>query len=124
MGLGNPTVRKSIDEFYFILDEAQENNFKFSVYKNFDAQSRDDVEHIYSNNFESLVWYKDNFDYVLNDSWSDDNNYAVWAIDVETKFKAEISEANYSVQICVEGSELSHNAAIIGLQFKEIYNED
>ena len=124
LGLGNPTIRKSIDEFYFILDEAYENNFKFSVYKNFDAESRDDVEHIYSNNFENLVWYKGNFDFALNDSWSDDDNYAVWAIDVETKFKAEISEANYSVQICVEGSDLSHNAAIIGLQFKEIYNED
>jgi len=124
LGLGNPTIRKTIDEFYFILDEAHENNFKFSVYKNFDAENKDDIEQIYSSNFENLVWYKSDFYSDLKDFWSDDENEAIWALDTEAKFKAEISEANYSVQICIEGDELAHNTALIGLQFKEIYNED
>jgi len=38
--------------------------------------------------------------------------------------KAEISEANYSIQLCVTGSETQHNCAIIGLQFREVYNDD
>lgn len=124
LGLGNPTIRKTIDEFYFILDEAHENNFIFSVFKNFDAENRDDVEKIYSNNNENLVWYKENLDSNSLTEWSDDTNEVIWAIDTETKFKAEISEANYSIQICVEGNQLEHNAAIIGMQFKEIFNED
>ncbi len=124
LGLGNPTVRKAIDEFYFILDEEHENNFKFSVYKNFDAENKDDVEQIYSNNFENLVWYKGNSEYELNFKWSGENNTSVWSLDTEAKFKSEISEANYSVQICIEGDRLEQNASVIGLQFKEIYNEE
>ena len=39
-------------------------------------------------------------------------------------YKAEISEANYSIQLCVEGTNPDNNVAIIGIEFKEIYNED
>ncbi len=124
LGLGNPTIRKTIDEFYFILEEAYENNFNFSVFKNFDAENKDDCEKIYSNNFENLIWHKENFEFSLKDSWSDDNNNAIWAMDTECQYKAEISEANYSIQICIEGDSIEHNAAIIGIQFKEIFNED
>ncbi len=123
LGLGNPTIRKTIDEFYFVLDEAHENNFKFSVYKNFDAENRDDIEKIYSNNLENLVWYKDDSEMLMNSNWSDEQE-ALWALDTEGIYKAEISEANYSIQICVEGDSIEHNAAIIGIQFKEIFNED
>ena len=38
--------------------------------------------------------------------------------------KAEICGSNFSVQLCVEGSEVTDNCAIIGLQFREIYNDD
>jgi len=124
LGLGNSTIRKTIDEFYFVLDEAQDNNFQFSVFKNFDSESKDDVEKIYSNNSKNLVWTKDNTDFSYNDVWADNENEAVWALDTESLYKAEISEANYSVQICVEGNEEDSNAAIIGIQFKEVYNED
>ena len=123
LGLGNPTIRKTIDEFYFVLDEAHENNFNFSVYKNFDAENRDDIEKIYSNNLENLVWYKDGEEILLNNNWSDEQD-ALWALDTEGLYKAEISEANYSIQICVEGHSEEQNAAIIGIQFKEIFNED
>lgn len=124
LGLGNPTVRKTIDEFYFILDESYENHFLFSVYKNFDSESQDDSEIIYSNNFDNLIWYKENLDLNFKDSWTDSSNDGVWALASESIYKAEISEANYSVQLCVEGNQLYHNTAIIGIQFKEIYNED
>lgn len=48
----------------------------------------------------------------------------VWPINTETLEKAEISEANYAVQLCVQGSEVHSDCAIIGLQFREIYNDD
>ena len=125
LGLGNPTVRKTIDEFYFILDESFENNFNFSVYKNFDSESQDDPEIIYSNNYENLLWYKENSTSEFHDTWPDENeNEGVWALSTESIYKAEISEANYSVQLCIEGNKPEHNAAVIGIQFKEIYNED
>lgn len=125
LGLGNPTIRKTIDEFYFILDETYENKFNFSVYKNFDSENHDDSEVIYSNNYENLLWYKENSSTEVHDTWPDDNeNEGVWALSTESIYKAEISEANYSVQLCIEGNKPEHNAAVIGIQFKEIYNED
>lgn len=122
LSIGNPSVRKSIDEFYFVLDETYENNFRFSVYKNFDSENRDDIEEVFSTNFENLHWSSDVKD--LNDKWSGDENDALWAIGADTLYKAEISEANYSVQLCVECNGLNSHAAIIGIEFKEIYIED
>lgn len=124
LSLGNPTIRKTIDEFYFILDESYENNFKFSVFKNYDSESRDDCEKIYSINFENLVWYKENSEISMNSDWSLDDDFAVWALDTESMYKAEISEANYSIQLCIEGDSEDNNVAIIGIEFKEVYNED
>ena len=54
----------------------------------------------------------------------DDELIPVWPINKETLEKAEISEANYSVQLCVEGTERTHSCAIIGLQFRDIYIDD
>ena len=121
LSLGNPSVRKSIDEFYFILDETYENNFIFSVYKNFDSENRDDVEEIYSTNFENMHWSTNSKN--LNDTWDSDENLSLWSVSADTMYKAEISEANYAVQLCVEGSTLAHSVAIIGIEFKEIYTE-
>jgi len=121
LSLGNPSVRKSIDEFYFILDETYENNFTFSVYKNFDSENKDDIEQIYSTNFNNLHWsdeYKS-----LNDVWDFEDNLSLWSVSADTMYKAEISEVNYAVQLCVEGYELGSSAAIIGIEFKEIYTE-
>ncbi len=124
LSIGSPTIRKTIDEFYFILDESYENCFNFSVYKNYDSESKDDSDLIYSSNFENLVWSKEDSIYPLNDIWSNDDNEAIWALDSESAYKAEISEANYAIQLCVEGDKLEHNVAIIGIEFKEIFNED
>lgn len=121
LSLGNPSVRKSIDEFYFILDETYENNFIFSVYKNFDSENRDDIEEIYSTNFENMHWASDSK--TLNDTWDSEENLSLWSVSADTMYKAEISEANYAVQLCVEGSELAHSVAVIGIEFKEIYTE-
>ena len=60
----------------------------------------------------------------LNDTWPKDNDEAIWAIDAESMYKAEISEANYAIQLCVEGNLEEHNAAIIGIEFKEVFKED
>ena len=101
-----------------------ENNFKFSVYKNYDSENKDDNDLIYSSNFENLVWSKEDSVYPLNDTWDNEDSEAIWALDSESAYKAEISEANYAIQLCVEGNQLEHHAAIIGIEFKEIFNED
>ena len=59
----------------------------------------------------------------LNDIWNSDDNISLWAVSADTMYKAEISEANYAVQLCVEGNEIGDSAAIIGIEFKEIYTE-
>lgn len=124
LSLGNPTVRKTIDEFYFVLDESHENNFAYSVFKNYDSENQDDKDSIYSSNIQNLIWSKENSIIELNDKWPEENDEAIWALDVESMYKAEISEANYAIQLCVEGNKTENNLAIIGLQFKEIYCED
>lgn len=125
LAIGSVHHRKVIDEFYFILDESYDNNFDFSVYKDYDSQYSDDLEKIYSFHFEHLLWADDETSDNLPCHWAkDDEIMPVWPINTETLEKAEISEANYAVQLCVQGSEVHSDCAIIGLQFREIYNDD
>ena len=123
---GNSNVKKTVEEFYFILDETYDNNFNFSVYKNYDSTYKDDADVIYSTNSDNLVWYGDNLSANLNFNWNDDLNSVptYWATGADSVYKAEISESNYSVQLCVEGTAAEQNAAIIGLEFKEIYLDE
>ncbi len=117
--------RKMIDEFYFILDETYDNNFNFSVYKDYNSESADDIEKIYSSNFEHLIWADDSTSDKLACHWAlEDENIPIWSVSTNSLEKAEISEANYAIQLCVEGNEPEQACAIIGLQFREIYNDD
>ena len=125
LALGNPHKRKIIDEFYFILDDGTDNKFNFSVYKDYNSQLADDPEKIYSVHFDHLVWADEETPETTSCFWAKDNDNApIWAINQDVIEKAEISESNYSIQLCVEGSELTENTAIIGLEFREIYNDD
>lgn len=124
---GDSNVRKTIEEFYFILDESYDNNFNFSVCKDYDDTYQDDEDKVYSINSDNLIWYGDNLSTNLNYSWNYDSsngngaaNYALWAIGANSVYKAEISESNYSVQLCVKGSSAEQHMAIIGLEFKEV----
>jgi len=127
LAAGDSNVKKTIEEFYLILDESYDNNFNFSVYKNYDSTYKDDEDTIYSSNSQNLIWCGDNVSDSLNCSWKYDSNdgtgtavTSLWAIGSDAVYKAEISESNYSVQLCVEGISAEQNAAIIGLEFKEI----
>lgn len=125
LALNSAHHRKLIDEFYFILDQAYDNNFDFSVYKDYDSEYSDDTEKIYSIHLEHLIWADDEMSENLPCVWAPDNEpVPVWSISTDTLEKAEISGANYSVQLCVHGNLSSNNCAIIGLQFREIYNDD
>lgn len=124
---GDSNVLKTINEFYFILDESFDNNFNFSVYKNYDDTYQDDEDIVYSYNSENLLWHGDNVSNSTNCSWNYDSDdgkettvYSLWAIGANSVYKAEISEANYSVQLCVKGTLAEQSAAIIGFEFKEI----
>ena len=117
--------RKTIDEFYFILDNSYDNDFNFSIYKDYDSEFSDDVEHVYCFHEEHFVWGDDSESFTANQCWAkDEDKYPIWAVNTDTMEKAEISEANYSIQLCVEGSELTNSCAIIGLHFKEVYVDD
>lgn len=125
LSIGSPHHRKVIDEFYFILDDAYDNNFNFSVYKDYDSQLGDDPEKIYSVHYDQLIWADDETSDNLPCHWAeDDADIPVWPANKDVLEKAEISEANYAVQLCVEGTEQTEDVAIIGLQFREIYNDD
>lgn len=124
LSLKNAHHRKTIEEFYFILDESYDNKFKFSVYKDYNSEHKDDPELIYAVNLEHLIWASEDDD-SLPCYWAkDDENYPVWSISQNTLEKAEISGANYSIQLCIEGSKVEESCGIIGLQFREIYNDD
>lgn len=128
LAAGDSNVRKTIEEFYFILDEAYDNNFDFSVCKDYDSTYQDDEDRVYSKNLDNLIWYDDKLSADLNYSWKYDSDdgidsgiYSLWATGADSVYKAEISESNYSVQLCIKGTYAEQNAAIIGLEFKEIY---
>lgn len=117
--------RKMIDEFYFLLDTEYDNNFNFSVYKDYDSEYSDDEEHVYSIHQDLLIWADDETSDNLPCHWpADDESIPVWSVNRDTMEKAEISEANYAVQLCVSGEEAIQSCAIIGLQFREVYNDD
>ena len=125
LSVTNPHHRKIIDEFYFLLDAEYDNNFQFYVYKDYDSEYPDDPETIYSIHPEMLIWADENTSDNIPCHWSEnDLNLPVWAVSRDSLEKAEISESNYSVQLCVEGSQAVQSCAIIGLQFREIYNDD
>ena len=125
LSITDPHHRKTIDEFYFILDNSYDNDFNFSIYKDYDSEFSDDVEHIYCYHEEHFVWGDDSESFTANQCWAkDEDKYPIWAVNTDTMEKAEISEANYSIQLCVEGSELTNSCAIIGLHFKEVYVDD
>lgn len=117
--------RKLIDEFYFILDEAYDNNFNFSVYKDYDSEYPDDEEKIYSMHYDHLIWADEDTAEKLPCHWTkDEDDYPIWPVNRDTLEKAEISESNYAIQLCVSGEMAGESCAIIGLQFREIYNDD
>lgn len=125
LAIGSAHHRKVIDEFYFILDDAYDNNFNFYVCKDYDSQLGDDPEKIYSIHLEHLIWADDNTSDDLPCHWTtEDTDTPVWPVNSDVLEKAEISEANYSIQLCIEGNEITENVALIGLQFREIYNDD
>ena len=124
LSLSNIHHRKMIDEFYFILDDEKDNKFNFYVYKDYDGNCSDDKELIYSRNLSQLVWAKDDENIDIS-KWSIDTNEApIWTINADILEKAEICGSCFSVQLCVEGTEIDDNCAIIGLQFREVYNDD
>ena len=116
--------RKVIDEFYFVLDCEYDNNFNFSVYKNFDTGYPDDKDVIHNINYDHLLWADEETAEHLPCKWGEDSALVpIWSVNSETLEKAEISESNYAIQLCIDGSESTHNCGIIGLQFREIFDD-
>ncbi len=125
LAISNAHHRKIIDEFYFLLDTENDNDFNFTVYKDYDSEMADDSERIYSVHEEHLIWADDNTPDNMPCFWpADDEDFPIWPVNKDSLEKAEISESNYSIQLCVSGENAGQSCAIIGLQFREIYNDD
>jgi hypothetical protein len=125
ISFGNVLHRKLIDEFYFVLDDVQDNNFNFSLYKDYDGEYKEDVELIYSKHYTHFMWSGEDTPDTAQYKWNDGESASpVWPVTTNVMEKAEICGSNLSIQLCVEGSEITDNCAIIGLQFREIYNDD
>lgn len=125
LSLGNVLHRKLIDEFYFVLDDIYDNNFKFSIYKDFDSEYQDDKELIFAKHLRHFMWSGEGTPNEPQYCWNDGaSEVPVWPLSTNAMEKAEICGSNYSIQLCVEGEEIVDNCAIIGLQFREIYNDD
>jgi hypothetical protein len=124
ISLGDPNIRKNIDEFYFVLDESFDNNFQFSVYKNYDGDYKDDMDVVFSTNVQNMSWHKENLSDEQNFLWSTDETPSFWAVSTNSTYKADISESNFSVQLCAEGVSAEHSVAVIGLEFKEIFLDE
>ncbi len=126
LSLSNVHHRKIIDEFYFILDDEYDNKFNFSVYKDYDSNYADDIEIINSQNPEQMIWASDESPDEMQYCWSNGSQtqIPIWSINTDTLEKAEIYGSSYSIQLCVQGNDVDSNCAIIGLQFREIYNDD
>jgi len=121
---GPTNSRKTIDEFYFVVDEGYDNYFKFATYKNYDSETKDDADIIFSEVITTLVWDSET-NTEKNSYWDDDSEHiSFWSANIDSTYKAEISESNYSVQLCVEGDSIEHDMAIIGLEFKEVYLDE
>ena len=72
-----------------------------------------------------MIWADNTTSDDLPCHWALDNeNVPIWAVNRNTLEKAEISESNYAIQLCVEGENIKQSCGIIGLQFREIYNDD
>ena len=112
--LGEPNLRKSVEDFYFLLDDNFDNNFKFSTFKNFDASLQDDTVAVTTEGESYLIWDDESF------PWADDLSGGYWTNLGEGVYKADITQSNYSVQLSIEGDSLTENFALIGLEFKEI----
>lgn len=121
---GKSNVRKTIEEFYFVLDETFDNDFNFSVYKDYDEKEKSDEDKIASNNYSNLIWGDSSEESIANCNWGSDSTYSQWAVGAESIYKAEISESNYSVQLCIDGNSIGQSTAIIGLEFKQVYFEE
>lgn len=126
LSLGDVHHRKLIDEFYFLLDDLNDNKFECKVYKDYDSRYSDDKELISVKSLDQMLWAGEStLDNDILSCWPEDNsNIPVWSIGSDVMEKAEICGSCYSVQICIEGNNSDDNCAIIGLQFREIYKDD
>ncbi len=117
--LGHPNLFKSIEEFFLILDSSSENKFIFSTFKNYDELFEDDYEAVFLTDLNNMIWDDDSSSWDSNDS-SSIQYHNSWSNIFETDYKLEISESVKSVQLAFKGDSLSHDLAIVGIDFREL----
>lgn len=115
--LNSPLERKTIEEFYLLVDDEFDNIFDFSVHKDGADGEGEDLESVSVDNLLDLKWDND------YKSWADEGliRGVNWAQSSEYREKMEISNANYSVQIVVSGERLENFIALLGLEFEDFY---
>ena len=125
LSLGNVLHRKLIDEFYFVLDDIHDNKFKFSIYKDYDSEYKDDIELIYCKHFNHFMW--------SGDDTPDEKNIAGMMKNRKLRFgllqQMQWRKLKYAAVIILFSFALKVmisliTVLLIGLQFREIYNDD
>lgn len=112
--LNTPNKRKIVDKFNLLVDDAYDNVFEVFIQKNYDENVRSDFQNIKTQNPLNLLWDEP------FQMWADENGGDCWAKVVDAKERVLISDKNFSIQICVRGSESAQNCCIIGLEFDEL----
>ena len=118
--LGTNSERKTIEEFYLIMDDNVDNKFIFSVNKDYDDLFESDIEEVQIMSLFSLVWDDDNSHFAYEENPPAVDYHDCWSKMFDPKYKLEISESLYSVQICIRGNDITHDFALVGIDFKEI----
>ena len=102
------------------MDEEVDNKFIFSCNKDYDDLFESDMEEVEVMSLFSLVWDDDNSHFAIEENQTAYNYHDCWSKMFDPKYKLEISESVYSVQICIRGTDLTHDFALVGMDFKEI----
>ncbi len=122
LALGEPNQRKCVDDFNFVLDDEYDNKFSFETYKDYNSSDLDDVISVDTASIGQFLWDNDALMWAGSESSQQpDFQEAVWIKGAESVYKSEITRSNYAVQLAIKGYEPSHNFALIGLEFKDVY---
>jgi hypothetical protein len=111
-----PNKRKTVDELLLTLDDGHDNNFVFSVCKDYCDTVFDDTEEILTTSAETLLWD-------VND-WDEASSGGLWTLNAEVVEAVAVSDSNRSVQIVISGNETGQDFALLGFEFSEVVSDE
>lgn len=120
LALGDPNVKKTVDEFYVAVDDSFDNNFKISVLTNYNDDTESDLQLINTAGANDLIWDAE------ENLWAseDESVGKSWAKLIEVTERIASFDSAKSVQFKISGGTPQNDFAVIGLEFKDIVNDE